>query len=260
MLPPEIRRETQGGHVRRMVKRVENGLVRLDQEVWSKQRQIGTDITGPYWLFGLVEVFRGRISFLHGDQRIDPPAEFFGLFVPPYAMIQVELVQSHSYSMGLTSARPLPAELPQEPVVFKPRSRQCPDTLEAMADFVRQSSDFVIVSRAKAPSPLSQRVKRAIDQTYRTAKPLGQIARELRVSPASMSGYFKKDYGMPPIKYRHHLRVLEGMMRLVEGQAVKDVFQEVGFEDLGRFYKNFGMIACAPPARYRPRTRKNAKT
>lgn len=83
------------------------------------------------------------------------------------------------------------------------------------------------------------KVKNTIDRSYRTPRQLSEIAAELGISPAVMSRYFKKAYGLPPVHYRHHLRTMEAMMRLLEGRAVKDVYLDVGFDDLSRFYRHF---------------------
>lgn len=49
-------------------------------------------------------------------------------------------------------------------------------------------------------------------------------------------------------------------MRLADGAVPVDVFQDVGFDDLSRFYKIFRRVACAAPGSYRPIQSKNAKT
>lgn len=66
-------------------------------------------------------------------------------------------------------------------------------------------------------------------------------------------------YGMPPVRYRHQVRVMDALMRFAEGAVPADVFQDVGFEDLSRFYKIFRTVACAPPGAYAERS-KIAKT
>ena len=156
---PEIRRTTESAQIRRVVKLLEKGVVRLDQEIRVRDTQIGTDANGPYWVLGLLEIYRGRMQFLHGGEQVEPPARFFGLFVPPCAMIQVKLVRSHSYSMALSSRRKLPFAIPHQPVVFKPCSRQCPESLDQVAHLLQQSTNFVPISRAQNPSPLAEKIK-----------------------------------------------------------------------------------------------------
>jgi methylphosphotriester-DNA--protein-cysteine methyltransferase len=53
---------------------------------------------------------------------------------------------------------------------------------------------------------------------------------------------------------------MDALMRLAEGEAPVDVFQDVGFDDLSRFYKIFRKVACATPGKYRPPRSRNAKT
>jgi methylphosphotriester-DNA--protein-cysteine methyltransferase len=65
---------------------------------------------------------------------------------------------------------------------------------------------------------------------------------------------------MPPVRYRHHVRVMDALMQFAEGAAPAQVFQDVGFDDLSRFYKIFRKVACAPPGPYRPPTSRIAKT
>ncbi len=250
---PIVVEKTEGYQVRRWVQRLDEGLVRLDQEIRVKDVQRGTDITGRFWIFGLIRTSRGRVEYLRGSERIAAPAELYGMFVPPYSVIEVMLTRSRSFSMALSSAGKLPETVPREPVVFIPSSHECPSSISEMVDLIRKSSNFIEVGRAKNPSPLAVRVKDAIDRSYEMPRHLSEIAGELRISPAVMSRYFKKAYGLAPVHYRHHLPTMDGMMRLLKGEAVKDVFQEVGFDDLSRFYHHFRQHMIAPPAKYRGR-------
>ena len=75
-----------------------------------------------------------------------------------------------------------------------------------------------------------------------------------------MSRYFKKSFGMPPQKYRQWLRTVHAMTDLLQGEAITDVSGIVGYEDLGRFYKQFKEIAHTPPGTYAKAGKsKNAK-
>jgi AraC-like DNA-binding protein len=80
------------------------------------------------------------------------------------------------------------------------------------------------------------------------------------VSPGVLSRAFKDDYGVPPVRYRHQVRIVDALTRLASGDAPADVFQDVGFNDLSRFYKVFRKLACATPGAYRSGRSRNAKT
>jgi hypothetical protein len=53
-----------------------------------------------------------------------------------------------------------------------------------------------------------------------------QGERERSASPCDLrrSLPFKRVYGMPPVRYRHQVRVMDALMRLAEGEAPVDVF------------------------------------
>jgi AraC-like DNA-binding protein len=75
-----------------------------------------------------------------------------------------------------------------------------------------------------------------------------------------MSRTFRNAYGLPPVRYRHHVRIMDALLRFAAGAAPADVSLDVGFEDLSRFYKVFRRLVCGVPGAYRPRRSRNAKT
>jgi AraC-like DNA-binding protein len=102
--------------------------------------------------------------------------------------------------------------------------------------------------------------KAVIDREYGSSLEIGRIAARLRTSPAVFSRAFREAYGMPPVRYRHHVRIMDALTRFAEGAVPADVFQDVGFDDLSRFYKIFRKVTCAAPGVYRPGRSRNAKT
>ena len=251
MQPKLIQRSSEACRVKRWIQRLEAGLLRLDQQIQVADVQKGLDVTGRFWVFAIVHVSSGTIEYVSSNNRITPPAPFYGMYAPPYCVVEVILNRSHSYSKGLASARKLPEDYPQEPVVFSVPSQRCPASISEMGELIRTAPQIIKVGRDIDPSPLAIRIKEAIDWSYTLPLPLSKIAAELRISPAMMSRYFKKAYGMPPVHYRHHIRTMDGMMRLLDGEAVTDVFQQVGFDDLSRFYRHFKRFMLAPPGKYR---------
>jgi methylphosphotriester-DNA--protein-cysteine methyltransferase len=157
--------------------------------------------------------------------------------------------------------RPPPARaLPVEPLLIPGNLDQVPTSISAVLQLVDAADGTVAIGRARQPSPLALRAKAILDTEYGTTLTIARIARRMRASPAVMSRTFKLAYGMPPVRYRHHLRVMDALMRLAEGALPASVFQDVGFEDLSRFYKILRKVACAAPGAYRPTRSKNAKT
>lgn len=108
------------------------------------------------------------------------------------------------------------------------------------------------VGRAPDPCAFARTTKAILDAEYGTAIAIGRIAERVQAAPATLSRIFKRTYGMPPVRYRHHVRIMDAMMRFAEGAVPVDVFQDVGFDDLSRFYKIFRKVACAAPGSYLP--------
>ena len=73
------------------------------------------------------------------------------------------------------------------------------------------------------------------------------MARDLGVSHASLTREFKRAFGLTPMEYRHALRASEAAGRLSRGEPIVDVSGEVGYDDIGRFYKAFRKAVHASP-------------
>jgi AraC-like DNA-binding protein len=163
-------------------------------------------------------------------------------------------------SVALAFRPPPSAALPPHPVLLPPDPDGPLTTAHDVVHRLRTVERLVNVARASDPAPLAARVKDIIDAEYATTLDIGRIAVQLEASPAVVSRAFKKTYGIPPVRYRHHVRIMDALTRLAEGAYPIEVFQDVGFDDLSRFYKLFRKVACSTPGLYRSRRSKNAKT
>ena len=200
---------------------------------------------------------RGTVAYLTGNTRVAAP-DHFELFLPPFAIVQASLERC---DVTTTAMAFRPADgLPQEPAVF-PASGEGP--VRGHDDLVRRlrvTPQVIRIGRAPDPPPHAARAKAIIDAEYGTSLEIGRIASRLRTSPAVLSRTFRNTYGMPPVRYRHHVRIMDALVRFAEGAVPAEVFQDVGFEDLGRFYRIFRKVACAAPGSYRPARSRIAKT
>jgi AraC-like DNA-binding protein len=140
------------------------------------------------------------------------------------------------------------------PVAFPTSLARVPASVRRIEEAIRTARPHLPIGRDQLPRPLSRRVKALIDARYDSLPPLSVIARQLRTSPAMMSRGFAGDYGISPVRYRHAIRVVDAMMRLIAGEPICDVAGAVGFNDLGQFYRQFGVLAGAPPGAYRRRS------
>ena len=257
--PRRILRAGSGFSVARLIQKAGGNCLRMDQKIQVSRTTDGWDTSGPFWTYGLIRSGPSRPLYLHGSDNVAPPSRIFAVFLPPYALAGVRIPRGRIQTQSFTSKEKLPAGLPRQPVIFRPSANRCPESAGEALRLLRSGRDFRPVSRENSPPPFAERIKRAIDRGYAVDQTLTALAKNLATNSSAMSRAFKQAYGLPPVKYRHSLRVVDAMMRLLEGQEILRVCQDVGFSDLSRFYKAFGDIVCAPPARYRIKPPRSAR-
>jgi AraC-like DNA-binding protein len=216
-----------------------NGIVRVDQRLCIADREIGTDVSGPAVIHAEVRVLSGTVSYIRGDTLLRAP-DSFTIVLPPFSVVQAWLEQCDVIVTGAAFRPAAGSLLPATPLLL-------PDGVE--------------IGRALVPNAASLAAKRLLDREYAsTAVTIAAVARAAGTSASALSRAFKRSYGITPVRYRHHLRVMDALLRLAAGSAPLDVSQDVGFEDLSRFYSIFRRVACSAPGPYRPALSKNAKT
>jgi AraC-like DNA-binding protein len=184
----------------------------------------------------------------------------FALFLPPFSVVQASLESCDVTSAGIAFIPPPASALPAEAVIV-PDARESPATTQQDVLEQMQTSLSRIPIRRDVHAAGAARVAKAVlDEEYASRLTIAETAKRVGASPALLSRMFKAAYGMPPVQYRHHVRVMDALMRLSAGAAPADVFLDVGFEDLSRFYKVFRRLACGVPGAYRPARSRNAKT
>jgi AraC-like DNA-binding protein len=233
-------------------------LLRIEQRLLIRGVETGTDVAGPACIFAVVQVRRGSVAYQHGTAAIRAPRRF-ALFLPPFGIVQASLKRCDVTSVAV-AFRPLASDdFPGHPVLW-PGDRAAPASRIDALEGTRTAAVRIDVGRDCDPARLAQAAKAIIDRDYGAPLEINHIAARLDVSPAVLSRTFRHAYGMPPVRYRHHVRVMDALLQLAEGAAPVQVFQDVGFDDLSRFYKIFRKVTCAPPGTYRPARSRIAKT
>lgn len=242
----------------RRIIQIAPGLLRIEQRLRIPGVEIGTDVAGPLCIYAIVQVRRGSVAYQHGDTVVGAPRRF-ALFLPPFGIVQASLERCDVRSVAV-AFRPLASdEWPSHPVLWA-GDRVAPGSRIDALEGIRTGAVPTSVARDRAPASLALATKAIIDREYGAPLEINRIAARLHVSPAILSRTFRHAYGMPPVRYRHHVRVMGALMQFAEGAAPAQVFQDVGFDDLSRFYKIFRKVTCAPPGSYRPATSRIAKT
>ena len=235
---------------------VRHGGLQITQHVRVSGRLVGTDVAGPICLYARIQVRSGSVTYLSGNSTV-PVEGCCDVFVPPFTLVQAVLEQCDVTTMAF--AFPCQDGLPAEPLLFRADN----DRLGCPSDAVkrlRTGAPGTYIGRVSVPGADAARAKAILDAEYASPIDISGIAERLRVSPSNLSRAFKRAYGLPPVQYRHHVRIVDALFRLAEGAVPLQVFQDVGFDDLSRFYKIFRKVACASPAAYRPLSARNAKT
>jgi AraC-like DNA-binding protein len=220
---------------------------------------MGADATGPYWVFAVVRVQEGELEYLHGAGRVSVPGQRFAVFMPSWSIVCPASSSCIVTTDAVTSRAPAGDGLPVQAVAWRWPGGDPPATRQGVARALVDAGRLVVVSRDSDPPAAARRAKNVLDESYDRPLTLTRIAALAGLSPSVLSRSFRRAYGMPPVEYRHRLRVMDAMFRLASGGKILSVLEDVGFGDVSRFYSRFRTLLCAPPGAYRGRSR-NAKT
>jgi AraC-like DNA-binding protein len=218
-----------------------------------------TFVMSDKWLFQLFQIDEGEFYFQSGKKYVRPRNKRFGIFYPPFSVMEACFQNIHAHWRGIASDEILPNKLLARPRLFQTEFR---GTLESVADVVRildTASEEQSIEKNPVSSMLSVKAKRILDETYRSNRSIAAIAKKLGVTHPHLSRQFKRDYGLTPNAYSHQLRIAAAMFKLARGEEILDVSADVGYGDPGRFYKQFSKSKRKAPGYCRDsaRTRRN---
>jgi AraC-like DNA-binding protein len=225
----------------------DDGITHVEEDVEVRGRFSETFVTGPAWMFELISLRGGSICFFVDGERIDPPAERFGLLFSAFSITDICFDNPRYHWCGFGDLEPFQESWMNRPAIFDMQSDCCPADARELAELLRAKSGLQIIEKNSCPSELSRKAKAIIDQTYNTEPSIAAAARRLGVSHPHLTRQFKKDYGLTPINYCHQLRASDAMTRLMMGERIIDISLDVGYNDLGRFYKQFRKATNSSP-------------
>lgn len=218
-------------------------------------------ITCAAWLLELCELSAGELVFLTGGAEVRPATNRFGIFYPPYTITQPCFRDVRGRLLGVAGFQTPPPEWTAAPAVFEAESVTLPaQSASPLADVLRAARGRQTVEFNPRPSLLSLRAKRLLDENYLVHPSIARVAARLKVSHAHLTRQFRADYEMTPSDYLRQLRMADAPLRLARGEEIVSVSQEVGYNDLSRFYKQFRQTTRTSPGacqtRLRPTGRK----
>ena len=205
------------------------------------------EATPHVWAMSLVEIRNGSVTIKTGREKRHFPTGTYCSFLPPFSFIEYhgtfESMQMLTFSSTIRDRA-----FPTRPIVFPIESVDLFSSVSGVSDWVRENLNDsevepVEIGRGHNPSCVSRKIKQLIDSNYHLPFKLSQLAARLQLSQALLTMHFKKDFYLPPVKYRNCLRIIESQMRLLKarkrGTKIIDIAQDVGFNDLSQFNRQF---------------------
>jgi AraC-like DNA-binding protein len=135
-------------------------------------------------------------------------------------------------------------------ITFRPPRARLPLTIRDVQSCVAAGTEPAMVGRAPSQA-LAAAAKRCLDERCESTIRMAEVARSVGTSAATLSRVFKRELGLSPLLYRHHVQMMASIVALCRGKSIIDTAFDVGFSDLGRFYKQFRKLMKATPAAYR---------
>jgi AraC-like DNA-binding protein len=205
-------------------------------------------ITCAAWLLELYELQAGELLFISGETHIRPGTKCFGVFYPPFTISQASFKDAKGRLVGVAAAtESLPTGFTEVPTMFETMCPELPTGVAQVLEIVRLGQNHQSVELNPKPSLLSVKAKRLIDENYLSYPSISRIAQRLGVTHEHLSRQFKRDFQSSPSAYLHQLRLADAPLKLAKGEEIINVSQDVGYNDLSRFYKQFRKTTKTSP-------------
>lgn len=204
-------------------------------------------ITCAAWLLELYELKAGELFFISGEAHVSPRTKCFGVFYPPFTITQPCFRNARGRLVGVAATAPLPIELMTVPVVFETGFIELPSGAAQVIEIVRAGKNPQAIELNPKPSLLSLKAKKLIDANYLVYPSIARVAARLKVTHEHLSRQFKRDFRLSPSNYLRQLRVADAPLRLARDEEIINVSQDVGYNDLSRFYKQFRQTTNTSP-------------
>ncbi|MBD0325394.1 MAG: helix-turn-helix transcriptional regulator [Pyrinomonadaceae bacterium] len=176
---------------------------------------------------------------MRGTECVRPQTKRFGTFYPPFSIMRIYFEDVRGSWKGVAATASLPAKLSAVPVMFETDFTETPRSVEQVSEILGSSYNRQPIEINPKPSLLSIRAKKLIDENYLHHPSIAKLAARLHVTHAHLTRQFKRDFGLTPSAYCNQLRIAAATFRLARGEEIISISQDVGYNDLSRFYKQF---------------------
>ncbi|MEZ5428080.1 MAG: AraC family transcriptional regulator [Pyrinomonadaceae bacterium] len=239
--------EDGGSIARRRSGFLADGTFFFEDKIEIKGLLAATYITGPVWLLEFFELEKGEFYFESGTEKIRARAEMFGILYSPFSILRPCCRNVRGRLKGFASSIRLPEKFLSAPYLFDSAPPEADADAKRIIEVLKTGRNHRRIEINPAPSLLSIKAKRLIDENYLSFPSIGRIADRVGVSHEHLTRRFKLDFGLSPNAYLHKLRASDANFRLIRGEEIIDVSMDVGYNDLSRFYKQFRKNMKASP-------------
>lgn len=211
------------------------------------------DITGPFWMLIRARILKGTLSWKSGSAIIAPEEAVVWLYLPPFAWTsETGAAGSLIEIEGLFSILAPEPHWPKVPCLFN-SAHPVPRSFAEASRFLKKHKPYAEVMLQPNASGAVLKVKAILDKQFVENISMEAISRQLKTSSAVVSRQFKASYGFPPMVYKRGLRVTVAMYHLLSGKPAIEAAALAGYDDLGRFYKQFKEYLHLTPESHRVR-------
>lgn len=236
-----------GAVARRRTVLLEDGSYLFEDDLEIESVLDARVITGQAWLLELYLLVSGSVTFRCGDDVVRPATARFGVLFPPHSFARPCFARTSAHVLGVAGTLPLPQAHTDTPVVFEAAFERWPESAAEALDVLACGTGFQPTEANPKASLISVRAKALVDANYLDSPSIGRIADRLGVTHAHLSRQFKRDYGLSPSAYLHHVRLADTSLRLARGEQIVDVSMNAGYNDLSRFYKQYRKVTHTSP-------------
>ncbi len=243
----QVELDRGGSLARRKTELLPDGVYLFEDDLEISGLLCATIVTCSAWLLELYELQAGELFFIRGKEHVRPDTKRFGVFYPPFSITRLCFKNAKAHLLGVAATEGLPPELTITPTVFESTFSAPPNGVARVIEILRASNNRQPIEINPKASLLSLKAKRLIHESYLVYPSIARIAKRLGVTHEHLSRQFKRDFGMSPSDYLRQLRVADAPLRLARGEEIVNVSQDVGYNDLSRFYKQFRKTTDTSP-------------
>ena len=236
------------GTGRRPTKKINEPMVWISDEAEIAGEGSDLFISGCGWMFEIIKIERGSMAFVRDQQLVKPESSCFAVFYAPYSMVQLAISNLKFRWVGIGAAlSAAPANWMTVPLIFDLPIDELPGNADEIIEILKEPRAFASIEANTKPSLLAKRAKKLIDGSWSASPSIASLARSLQVSHEHLTRQFKKDFGLTPNNYLHKVRLNYAIWKLSQGEKIAEVSLDAGYNDLGRFYKQFRKFIKTSP-------------